>query len=273
MEVIHVNHADHGIDAKPHVMAVGFFDGVHLGHQELLNHAKELAKKNNVLFSVMTFSPHPDEVIKGDNNRKYLSPLPQKIEELEAMGVDKLFVTEFDKTFASIQPADFIQDFIVELNAIHVVVGFDFTFGHKAKGNVQFLQEATKEYPFSLSVIPKKTYLGMKISSTLIREMIQKGKMDLIPYYLGSHYNVSVNLIRSKEKGRLAVTPSGSNLLPNDGSYYVEITQGKRTIQGEYHQYPGMENAEITSHLINRLDQHCSLKFLSKIESVSTVSV
>ncbi|SDI72338.1 riboflavin kinase / FMN adenylyltransferase [Natribacillus halophilus] len=92
--------------------------------------------------------------------------------------------------------------------------------------------------------------------------------MDLIPYYLGSHYNVSVNLIRSEKNGRVAVTSRGSNLLPNDGSYYVEITQGKRKIQGKYHLYPGMEHAEITSHFINRLDQHCSLKFLSKIESI-----
>src|SRR5699024_1962980 len=85
MEVIHITQASKQFNKVAHVMAIGFFDGVHLGHQELLNHAKSLAEKNNVLFTALTFSPHPDEVIKGDKNRKYITPLPQKIEKMRAL--------------------------------------------------------------------------------------------------------------------------------------------------------------------------------------------
>lgn len=145
MEVINLTHLDDQISQKPHIMAIGFFDGVHLGHQELLNRAKELARKQNVLFTAMTFSPHPDEVLKGNKNRKYLMTLPEKIKKMEAMGVDKLFVMEFDRTFASFLPADFIQRYILNSNTKHVVVGFDFTFGFKAQGNTQLLQKESKK--------------------------------------------------------------------------------------------------------------------------------
>src|SRR5690625_811943 len=125
MEVIYLNHLSKLDGIKDHVMAIGFFDGVHLGHQQLLQTANRLAKTKGIESSALTFSPHPDEVIKGDKNRKYLTPLQEKIAKIAACGIEKLYVMNFDKHFASLPPTDFMEKYIVSMNAKHVVVGFD----------------------------------------------------------------------------------------------------------------------------------------------------
>jgi len=275
MEVVHLTHLDEQINKEPHIMAIGFFDGVHLGHQELLIRAKELAEKQNVLFTAMTFSPQPDEVLKGDRDRKYLLPLPQKIKKMETMGVDKLFVMEFDRTFASLPPADFIRKYIINSNTRHVVVGFDFTFGFKAQGNTELLRKESKEFGFGLSVIPKKTYLQEKISSTLIRGLVQDGKVDLVPYYLGSNYEVSVNILRYNINGNIVVQPDSLALLPTPGCYFVEVKQGAKTLHGKlYHYSDSLKDSELElSEPIHDLGESCTIVFLSRIKQAESLSV
>ena len=276
MEVVYLTHLDEQIKQEPHIMAIGFFDGVHLGHQELLNHAKDLAYKNDALFTAMTFSPHPDEIIKGDKDRKYLMPLPQKIKKMEAMGVDKLFVMTFDRTFASLPPADFIQNYIVGLNVRHVVVGFDFTFGFKAQGNTELLRrESRKKSLFGLSVIPKKSYLQEKISSTLIKELIQGGEVDLVPYYLGANYEVSVNILQYNINGNVVIQPNDKSILPTPGTYYVEVIQGTKTLHGKFHQHSAsrIDNELELNEPLYELDKACSIIFLSKVNTARSVSV
>lgn len=275
MEVVNLTHMNEQIYMEPHVMAIGFFDGVHLGHQKLLNHAKDLARKNNVQFTAMTFSPHPDEVIKKDTDRKYLMPLPQKIKRMESMGVDKLFVIKFDRDFASLPPADFIQSYITGMNTRHVVVGFDFTFGFKAQGNTEYLRRKSKELRFGLTVIPKKTYMGEKISSTLIRELIQNGEIDVVPYYLGSNYEVNVHILQHNINKRAVIKPIGNFMLPSPGSYLVEVIHGAKKIHGEFHQYSNtlQDNELVINESIRDLKETCSLVFLDKISSEQSVSV
>ena len=128
---------------EPHVMALGFFDGVHIGHQFLLQQAKKIAHKNNCKLSVMTFDPHPSEIIKGETDRKYLTPLSSKLEEMSQIGVDKVFVMKFTSLFASLPASEFINQYIIKLHATHIVVGFDFNFGYKAQGNVNYLRNST----------------------------------------------------------------------------------------------------------------------------------
>ncbi|GIO22733.1 FAD synthetase family protein [Oceanobacillus sp. J11TS1] len=276
MEVVYLTHLDEQIDQEPHIMAIGFFDGIHLGHQALLNHAKKLAYEKNVLFTAMTFSPHPDEVIRGDKNRKYLMPLPQKINRMAEMGVDKLFVMTFDRTFASLPPADFIQTYIVGLNVKHVVVGFDFTFGFKAQGNNDLLRrESRKSSQFGLSVIPKKTYLHEKISSTLIKELIQRGELDLVPYYLGANYEVEVNILDYSTNGNIVVQPNHKSLLPAPGIYNVEVIQGEKRLYGKFYHHPESrtENELELNEPLYELDKTCSIAFMSEVRTARSVSV
>lgn len=275
MEVINLTQLDDQISQKPHIMAIGFFDGVHLGHQELLNRAKELARKQNVLFTAMTFSPHPDEVLKGNKNRKYLMTLPEKIKKMEAMGVDKLFVMEFDRTFASLLPADFIQRYILNSNTKHVVVGFDFTFGFKAQGNTQLLRKESKKSGFGLSVIPKKTYLQEKISSTLIRGLVQEGNVNVVPYYVGSNYEVSVNILPYKINGNIVVQPSDKSIFPSPGTYVVKVKQGTKTLHGKFHQFSNSraDNVLKLNELAHELGDVCSIEFISRVNVSESLSV
>lgn len=275
MEVVYLSHLDEQIKKEPHIMAIGFFDGVHLGHQELLNHAKELAYKNNALFTAMTFSPHPDEVIKGDKDRRYLMSLPQKINRMAAMGVDKLFVMKFDRTFASLPPTDFIKNYIVGLNVRHVVVGFDFTFGFKAQGNAELLRkESKKGNQFGLSVIPKKSYLQEKISSTRIKELLQDGNVDLVPYYLGNHYEVNVNIFQYSINGNTVIKLNNKSVLPAIGTYFVDVIQGAKTLRGIFHQYSesSTDNELELNEPISKLDDGCFIVFLSKVKTARSVS-
>ena len=275
MEVINLTHLDDQISQKPHIMAIGFFDGVHLGHQELINRAKELARKQNVLFTAMTFSPHPDEVLKGNKNRKYLMTLPEKIKKMEAMGVDKLFVMEFDRAFASFLPADFIQRYILNSNTKHVVVGFDFTFGFKAQGNTQLLQKESKKSGFGLSVIPKKTYLQEKISSTLIRRLVMEGNVNVVPYYVGSNYEVSVNILPYKINGNIVVQPSDKSIFPRPGTYVVKVKQGTTTLHGEFYQFSDSraDNVLKLNEPAYELGDVCSIEFISRVNVSESLSV
>lgn len=274
MEVIYVTRASEQINTEPHVMAVGFFDGIHLGHQELLKRAKSLAVENNVLFTALTFSPHPDEVIKGDTDRKYLTPLPQKIRKMETLGVDKLFVMRFDKTFASLPPSDFIKDYIVGTNTRHVVVGFDFTFGFKAQGNTLLLRKEANNQKFGLSIIPKKTYLDEKISSTLIKELIGDGKVDKVPYCLGTNHQVSVKIQQQKNTEQFQIQMLGSYILPKPGIYHVEVSDGEKTVHGEFlrYSYSELDNEVAFSGLQDCLHKELSIVFLSSVTEASVIT-
>lgn len=275
MEVIYLDHTSKQINKEPHVMAIGFFDGVHLGHQELLDCAKSLAEKQNTLFTALTFSPHPDEVIKGKTDKKYITPLDQKIKKMAALGVDKLFVMKFDKNFASLAPADFINQYITGTNARHVVVGFDFTFGFKAQGDAKVLRRASKQQQFGLSVIPKKTYLDEKISSTLLREVIEAGDVDMVPYYLGSHYRVKMKAVAQVGPERLKIQLIDRNVLPIPGIYHVEISDGMKTVHGEFlrYSYSEADNEIAVGEQLNYQNENLSVVFLNKISETSVIPV
>ncbi|MFD2924514.1 adenylyltransferase/cytidyltransferase family protein [Halobacillus naozhouensis] len=277
MEIVRLTHPlKESLSPKEsHVMAVGFFDGVHLGHQDLIKQAKRIADQENRTLTAMTFDPHPDEVIKEETDRKYLTPLPAKAERLARFGCEKLFVVSFDKAFASLPPADFINDYVISLNTKNVVVGFDFTFGYKAKGDTEYLQKKSLKKPFNVTVIPKKTYDKEKISSTLLKSVIREGHVHLVPYYLGKHYEVigHINTLRSRGK-TIKVDPIGRYLLPKPGLYQVQVKDGKRTLQGLFRLFPSIEEeSEITVNgLIDPHVNKISIQFTNEISSTAMIS-
>src|SRR5699024_10232109 len=120
----------------------------------------------------------------------------------------------------------FIKNYIIETNTKHVVVGFDFTFGFKAKGNVNFLRKESRNKQFDLTVIPKKTYLNDKISSTKLRELIRNGEVAKVPYYLGAHYHVKLNIRGVKKQGKFIARNVDNQILPKLGVYQVEVLDG-----------------------------------------------
>jgi riboflavin kinase / FMN adenylyltransferase len=238
----------HSLDAafkmnEPHVMALGFFDGVHLGHQSLLQQAKCIAKEMGLKFTVMTFDPHPDEIIKRETDRRYITPLDSKLERISAFGADKIFVMNFNLPFASLPADDFIKTYIVGLHAKHVVVGFDFSFGYKAQGDVDYLRQYGKGGLFEVTVISKKTRNHQKISSTLIRKLIRDGDVHLIPNYLGKPYE-----IRGCLEGTLmkAFHTDCEYIMPKPGLYQVEILSGTKRTMGLFR--CGVESCQLSGY-------------------------
>lgn len=221
---------------EPCVMALGFFDGIHLGHRELIETSKQIAQQKNLTLSVMTFFPHPSNVLPTNRKiNRYLSPLAEKKEIFKALGVEKLFIVTFNHEFAEVEPADFVQRYICGLNCKHVVAGFDFTYGHKGKGNMDSMKEDGNG-KFDVTIVKRKSYKDIKISSTKIRELLEAGTPDLIPHYLGDHYSthgwvesVSFNL---KNQTAIVAICFKDYLLPRKGIYLVELNAGEQTFQG-----------------------------------------
>ena len=226
MEVVIVVHPARVNHDRQEVIAMGFFDGVHLGHQALLQQAKTIANDTGAIFSVMTFDPHPQEVL-NEEKRLFITPLPEKILKMRDLGVEKLYIVRFDHNFASLEPDEFIEQYIIGFHVSHVVVGFDFTFGKKAKGTVKDLKQAADQGHFGLTVIPKKTYQGQKISSTLIRQLIRKGQIEEIPYCLGTHYRLKAVIERGRDNS-CSLQPLWNFILPESGSYLVEFIQKEK---------------------------------------------
>jgi riboflavin kinase/FMN adenylyltransferase len=194
LEIIHLEHPfrqSQLSESESCVMALGFFDGIHLGHQRIIQTAKEAARESNKKLAVMTFFPHPREVInKSETPVSCLSPLLVKQDNFAKMGVEKLFIVKFDIDFSRLLPNDFINQYIIGLNCSHVVAGFDFTFGYKGEGNMNQLKEDALGR-FEVTTISKVEHNNQKISSTIIRNLVSSGNVGLIPDYLGSFYEVS----------------------------------------------------------------------------------
>lgn len=274
MEVIYLTHLSELKNLESHVMAIGFFDGVHLGHQELFKHTNEQARKRGIKSSALTFSPHPDEVIKGDSSRKYLTPLQEKIKKISQCGIDKLYVMKFDKPFASLPPMDFINKYIIGMNVKHVVVGFDFTFGFKAQGNTKVLEAESLKGDFDLTIVPKKTYVDTKISSTETRKLLNEGNVETIPYYLGMNYQVKALINGSnRTNSTFSVTITDRYLLPKPGIYEVNIIINNKVYNGEFNLTDCKNELNIFDVNHSDLKEELTIEFLNRLRVKSVVLV
>ncbi|MDR7072187.1 riboflavin biosynthesis protein RibF [Fictibacillus barbaricus] len=229
METIVINHPHqyHQESLAPLILALGYFDGIHMGHQRVIETAVELAEKNNAYPAVMSFHPHPSVVLgKADESWTYLTPLDEKKKILKGLGVKKFFIVKFDLDFASLSTQDFVDQYIVGLNVKHVVTGFDFSYGKYGKGNVQTLTEEANGR-FGQTIIEKIEKEGKKISSTLIRQCLKEGSVESIVAFLGRKYSLNGTVIHGDKRGRTIGFPT-ANLqtddytLPKVGVYAVE---------------------------------------------------
>ncbi|WHY01385.1 FAD synthetase family protein [Neobacillus sp. DY30] len=195
-------------------MALGYFDGVHLGHQKVIQTAKEKAKAQNLSLAVLSFFPHPKSVLFPDIDVSYLEPLEQKVEKLERLGVDIFYIVEFTKELAKVEATDFLDDYIIGLNAAEIICGFDYTYGAKARGTAKTLVVYAAKQQVGLTVVEELKCNNQKISSTLIRKYLNERKLSELPSLLGGFYKTKY----CQKKGLL---PNYS--LPNVGSYKVLI--------------------------------------------------
>ncbi|WP_134339240.1 bifunctional riboflavin kinase/FAD synthetase [Filobacillus milosensis] len=242
MQIFHLNYPnDYKIKTEPTSMAVGYFDGVHKGHQEVINKAIEVAEQQNHKRGVMTFHPHPLSVLKGTQLTDFLiTSLDEKIELFNQMDIDYLYIVEFNKDLAKLSPNEFVDKFFVDLNVKHVVGGFDFSFGHKGSGKIQQMDEYAGDR-LTYSVVNKVTFEDEKISSTRIRETLDHGEMDLTEKLLGRPFSISAEVIKGHQRGRTIGYPTANldisveHKLPKVGIYAV-----RASVNGQ--RYFGMAN-------------------------------
>ncbi|WCK52850.1 bifunctional riboflavin kinase/FAD synthetase [Aneurinibacillus sp. Ricciae_BoGa-3] len=209
-------------------LAMGYFDGVHIGHRRVIQKAIDIARSLGLRAAVMTFDPHPREVLGQSGYTQYLTPLDEKLKQFQSMGVDITYVVDFDISFASVYPEDFIDEFLVRLEPKHIIVGFDYTFGHRGLGTAYTLQAHAQER-YQVDVISPINRYGEKVSSTLIREYLYSGKIKEATQFLGRPYMVSGAVVHGEKRGRTIgfptanIQPGGPYIIPKNGVYGVRV--------------------------------------------------
>lgn len=259
-------------DIQSCVMALGFFDGIHIGHQHVIEKAKKIAIKQNLKFAIMTFFPHPKEILR-DEKVNYISPLDTKIELFNKLGVDYLFVINFDHLFAKISPQEFINQYVIKLKSKHIVAGFDFTYGHMGRGNMKTIEKDGKGY-FKVTTISKVSVSGEKISSTLIRKKLNEGKVNEVSSFLGSHYETVVKINPSQMNNKmLDASISACQIIPAVGLYEIEVSDKERTTLEIAEVYLNREGNQSIKVMIRNKDflkvEKClKIKWINRIHNV-----
>ncbi|MCQ6279074.1 FAD synthetase family protein [Bacillus sp. EB600] len=230
MEVIYLNPENLAYwqqHARPNVMALGFFDGVHKGHREVIQTALVKAKEKNLLLSVMSFFPHPKTILSnGKKQVDYLMPLSAKRKLLSQLGVDIFYIVEFDREFASFSPEQFAAKYLINLGVVHAVAGFDYTYGFRGAGNMERLKTDSGGL-LEVTKVDKVECRGEKISSTCIREKLAIGNVADLPDLLGRSYEVEC------EWDGISLRVKPFYTLPAPGRYAVTIRGGVHSLQTE----------------------------------------
>jgi riboflavin kinase/FMN adenylyltransferase len=223
MEVVYVDAAKiHVLQQQqpPSVMALGYFDGVHLGHQQVIQAAKIVAQQQNLLLSILSFFPHPKSVLGNQATVHYLEPLEERIQKLASLGVDVYYVVKFDYAFSQIEADVFIKEYVLGLGAQHIVCGFDYKYGQKAKGNRETLR-AYEQNGIGITIVEEERQSGHKISSSIIRECVQAGHVEEIPKFLGEHYSTKYCLQNGTAE---------YYMLPPVGKYKANVVTDYQTV-------------------------------------------
>lgn len=202
---------------KPTVVALGNFDGLHLGHQALIKQMLDTANKEQLISTVFTFDNHTAGTIKGKNTPKLLISKDRKIALFKELGVELLYMVRFTETLMQLTPLEFIENVLIDiLNVKKVVVGFNFRFGYLAKGDVQYLKEMGTKYNFDVIVIPAIKKDNIVVSSTQIRELIKNGKVSLASKLLGRRYSIEGKVIKGRGIGRKLGIPTANILFDSN---------------------------------------------------------
>jgi riboflavin kinase / FMN adenylyltransferase len=225
-------------ELPPTVMALGYFDGIHLGHQQVIRTAKHIAEEKGYKSAVMTFDPHPSVVLgRKEKHVQFITPLKEKERLIAKMGIDYLYVVEFSRDFAELLPQQFVDQYIIDLHVKHVVAGFDFTYGRLGKGTMETLPFHSRG-EFTQTVVPKLSIQEEKISSTYIRQLLKNGEVEKLPNLLGRFYEIKGIVIDGEKRGRTIgfptanIDPIDDYLLPALGVYAVRVKIAGETYEG-----------------------------------------
>jgi len=220
-----------GLDEVPaewgeSVVTIGKFDGVHRGHQRIVERAAQLGRERGLPVVAVTFDPHPDEVVRPGSHPPFLCSARRRAELLAGLGVDAVCVLPFTLEFSRLDPDEFVRAVLVErLHTAAVVVGEDFRFGHKAAGDVALLAKLGEKYDYSTEGLPLLDRDGVPISSTAIRDLLAVGDVTGAAKLLGRPHRVEGIVVRGHQRGRQLGFPTANvespphTAIPADGVY------------------------------------------------------
>jgi riboflavin kinase/FMN adenylyltransferase len=216
------------------VTTIGVFDGVHRGHQQVIGHVVKRAGELGVQSVVLTFDPHPSEVVRPGSHPAVLSEPSRKAELIEALGVDVLCVIPFTVEYSRLSPEAFVHDALVEhLHTALIVVGENFRFGHKAAGDLQLLHRLGRTFGFGVEGAPLVADEGTVFSSTYIRACVDAGDVVAASRALGRPHRVEGVVVRGDQRGRELGFPTANLLtsanaaVPADGIYAAWVTRDR----------------------------------------------
>ena len=255
------------------VLALGIFDGVHAGHQQIIKAAKHLGE-----VTVMTFDPHPTSVVAPERTPSQLISVKDRIELLKQVGATHVEVVNFNKDFSQLSPDQFIEDVLLgRFKAEHVVIGENFNFGFKAQGSPKYLSEVGPKYGFGVSIVKLQEERGSTISSTRIRSLIIDGEIERANELLTRRFYLKGPVVHGEKRGReigyptanLGLSPLAT--VPADGVYAGWLSVGASRWAsaisiGTNPTFPGVRGRQVEAYAIDQVgldlyDQEAKIEF------------
>ena len=221
-------------------MTIGTFDGVHIGHQKIIKRLLTVAKTKNIEAALLTFFPHPRMVIQKDANIKLINTIEEKSTILKNLGLNHLIIKEFDTAFSRLSAEEFVKNILVdELNAKHVIIGYDHHFGRNRAANITHLKVFGETYQFEVDEISAQDINEVAVSSTKIRKALLDGDITTANCYLGYNFMLTGEVVKGKSIGRTINFPTANirikedyKLIPKKGVYIVKTQYNNSAFWG-----------------------------------------
>ncbi|MCX2575768.1 bifunctional riboflavin kinase/FAD synthetase [Pedobacter sandarakinus] len=255
------------------VVTIGTFDGVHFGHQKIINQLVAKAKADGGESVILTFFPHPRMIIDPENQElKMISTINEKAEILKQLGVDHLIITPFTRDFSNQLPEDYIRNILVNhIGTKHIIIGYDHRFGKDRTGNLSILKTAGQHFDFTVEEIMEQDIHDVAVSSTKIRQALLAGDVNLAADYLGYPFSIFGRVIKGDKIGRTIGFPTANifveetyKLIPGDGIYAV-------TVELEATTSPAVPKAESSMPSVKKL-KPCIFRGMAYIGQRPTIN-
>jgi len=260
-------------------LAIGIFDGVHLGHQKIIKYLNQTAAKKKLPSAILTFHPHPNDIL-GKDVIKMLQTIEQRIQEIQKLGIDMIWIIPFTKEFASLSRDEFLQQILVKKSkAKEIIVGENFYFGKNREGDINYLRKAGRDYKFNVHSIAPVKKDGEIISSSRIRFDLEHDDLKHANLFLGRPYEITGTVIKGSSRGKKLGFPTANILTEND-----IVPQGVYITSSylDHDQYPSVTNIgvnptfnqtgiQVETHLIDFkgdiYSRKINIRFLEKIRN------
>ena len=231
----------HAFSSSHHtVVTIGTFDGVHIGHQKIIERLVNTAKAGNLESAILTFFPHPRMVLQKDAGIKLINTIEERKEILEKCQIDHLIIHPFTQQFSRLSAREFVRDILVnKLKAKKVIIGYDHRFGRNRTADINDLREFGREYDFEVEEISKQDIEDVAVSSTKIRNALLEGRVEKANQYLSYPFALAGTVVAGKGLGRKFSYPTANldikedyKLIPKNGVYVVRSVIGTKTVFG-----------------------------------------